>query len=75
MGYSVIILHLYVSAISMHSRSSKIDTPRIDTFCENSRNFQNSKMSIFGPKNVGKIQSKIDTPKIDTLKIDIFFKF
>ena len=27
---------------------------------------QNLKMSIFGAKNVGKIQSKIGTPKIDT---------
>ena len=34
-----------------------------------------SKMSIFGPKNFGKIQLKIGTPKIDTPKIDAFFKF
>ena len=27
-------------------------------------------MSIFGPKNYGKSQSKICTPKIDTPKID-----
>ena len=32
-------------------------------------------MSIFGPKNYGKMQSKISTPKIDTPKIDAFFKF
>ena len=32
-------------------------------------------MSIFEPKNVGKIQSKIGTLKIDTPKIDTFFKF
>ena len=31
---------------------------------------QNLKMSIFGPKNYGKMQSKIGTPKIDA-----FFKF
>ena len=36
-------------------------------FQEGSRNL---KMSIFGPKNVGKIQSKIGTPKIHTPKID-----
>ena len=42
------------------------------SFQEGSRNL---KMSIFGPKNVGKIQSKIGTPKIDTPKIDTFFKF
>ena len=27
-----------------------------------------------GPKNYGKIQSKIDTPKIDTPKIDASFE-
>ena len=42
------------------------------SFLEGSRNL---KMSIFGPKNVGKIQSKIGMPKIDTPKIDTFFKF
>ena len=31
-------------------------------------------MSIFGPKNVEKIQSKIGPPNIDTPKIDTFFK-
>ena len=42
------------------------------SFLEGSRNL---KMSILGPKNVGKIQSKIGTLKIDTPKIDTFFKF
>ena len=32
-------------------------------------------MSIFLPKNFGKIQLKIGTPKIDTPQIDAFFKF
>ena len=32
-------------------------------------------MSIFGPKNYGKMQSKIGSPKIETPKIDAFFKF
>ena len=32
-------------------------------------------MSIFGPKNFGKIQLKIGTPKIDTPKIDAFSSF
>ena len=32
-------------------------------------------MLIFGPKNYGKMQSKIGTLKIDTPKIDAFFKF
>ena len=32
-------------------------------------------MSIFEPKNVGKIQSKIGTLKIDTPKIDTFSSF
>ena len=31
-------------------------------------------MSIFVPKNFGKIQLKIGTPKIDTPQIDAFFK-
>ena len=35
---------------------------------------KNLSMSILGPQNFGKMQSKIGTPKIDTPKIDVFFK-
>ena len=36
---------------------------------------QNSQISIFGPKNIGKMQSKIAAPKIDTLRLTQFSSF
>ena len=61
------IRRLYCLNKGNYSLSPKIDVLKIDAFSKRSRKFQNSKnfWSIFGPKNFGKIQLKIDTPKID----------